>query len=431
MPKITKQIIDTAKPPVSGDLWIWDTDLQGFGVRVQATGRRTYVLRYRTKDSSRTQRKMTLCRCSDATPIEARNMARDIFLSVAAGNDPAVERKPEKEVAPSITLEMLFKARIEHMKAEGRQNATEVERVLLHAKKNATDFLGRNKHPADVTPGQIVSYLATYYDAGHAGAADKARGYLNAAYSWALRSANDYKVKNRRDWGITVNPVLSVAKDDEAIGVRDRNLSADELRVFWNACHDGNGGFGQEIALCLKLIIGCGQRVRETLRLEGSEIDLENRMWNMPAHKTKGGLRPHYIPLPDILLPDLKAAKERCGDGTLFPTRADSSSGIIISHSVAHAVLDWCNSDDCKFKEAFQPRDLRRTWKSRTHDAGIDRFTRDLIQQHAKSDTGSKNYDRADYGPQMREAMDKWNDWLVANFAEKPDELPEDLREAA
>jgi hypothetical protein len=60
----------------------------------------------------------------------------------------------------------------------------------------------------------------------------------------------------------------------------------------------------------------------------------------------------------------------------------------------------------------FQPRDLRRTWKSRAHDAGVDRFTRDLIQQHAKGDTGSKNYDRADYLPQMRAAMTKWNDWL-------------------
>lgn len=61
---------------------------------------------------------------------------------------------------------------------------------------------------------------------------------------------------------------------------------------------------------------------------------------------------------------------------------------------------------------AFTSRDLRRTWKSRAHDAGVDRFTRDLIQQHAKSDTGSKNYDRADYVPQMREAMAKWSAWL-------------------
>lgn len=44
--------------------------------------------------------------------------------------------------------------------------------------------------------------------------------------------------------------------------------------------------------------------------------------------------------------------------------------------------------------------------------AGIDRFIRDVIQQHTNQDTGSKSYDRADYLPQMREAMYKWEKWL-------------------
>lgn len=48
----------------------------------------------------------------------------------------------------------------------------------------------------------------------------------------------------------------------------------------------------------------------------------------------------------------------------------------------------------------------------RRRQAGVDRFTRDLIQQHAKGDTGSIHYDRHDYGPQMRAGMDRWNDWL-------------------
>ena len=63
MPKITKQLIEATKP-TEKDVWLWDAELQGFGVRVQPSGRKTYVLRYRTRDASRTQRKLTLCRCS-------------------------------------------------------------------------------------------------------------------------------------------------------------------------------------------------------------------------------------------------------------------------------------------------------------------------------------------------------------------------------
>lgn len=409
MPKITKQTIETAKP-ADKDVWIWDSELQGFGVRIQPSGRKTYVVRYRTRDAARTQRKVTLCRCSDAPPDKARGLARDVFMSVAGGSDPAAERRPSRDAA--ITVEAMFKARVKSMEAKGRANAGEVERVLLLAKNNAADSLGRTKAPGDVTAADIVKFVSTFFQAGHRGAADKARGYLAAAFAWAIKSANDYTVAERQDWGVTHNPAADVAKDHGAIKVRDRNLSADELRAVWEACHDGNGGFSEGVEACLKVMIACGQRVQETLRIEGSEIDLEAKLWKMPAHKTKGRKRAHTIPLPSVIIPTLLALKDQYGDGPLFVARTGSTQATLGAISVSHAVRRWCDAKDCPVP-AFQPRDLRRTWKSRTHDAGIDRFTRDLIQQHAQnSDTGSKHYDRANYDPQMRAAMDKWSRWL-------------------
>jgi integrase len=139
----------------------------------------------------------------------------------------------------------------------------------------------------------------------------------------------------------------------------------------------------------------------------------------MPAHKTKGKKRDHTIPLPAILIPDLRKLKDKHGDGPLFKARTGSAQENLGAISVSHAVRRWLEKEDAPLA-AFQPRDLRRTWKSRTHDAGIDRFTRDLIQQHAKNDTGSKNYDRADYLPQMTEAMTKWDKWLSAVINPRP-----------
>lgn len=417
MPKITKQLIDSTAAPAAGDTWLWDTDLPGFGVRIQASGRKTYVLRYRTKDAKRTQRKLTVCRTCDAPPDKARGMAREHIQAIAMGADPAAERKPEP--ASAITVEAMFKARIAAMRAKNRANAGEVERVLLLAKNNAADSIGRTKPPGEVTSADIVKFVSTFYLAGHRGAADKARGYLAAAFGWAIKSANDYTVANRQDWGVKHNPAADVAKDHGAIKVRDRNLSADEIRTLWDLCQDGNAGFAAGIELVIRVMLACGQRVQETLRMCGSEIDLEAKTWHMPAHKTKGKKRDHIIPLPDIIIPDLRRAKETHGDGTLFPARSDSASETIGAISVSHAVRRWLEKDSAELA-AFQPRDLRRTWKSRTHDAGVDRFTRDLIQQHAKNDTGSKNYDRADYLPQMREAMDKWSAWLDAVVNPRP-----------
>ena len=416
MPKLTKTIVDNAPTPATGDAWIWDTELEGFGVRIQASGRKTYVLRYRTRDAKRTQRKLTVCRCSDAPPDRARGMARDVFASVASGADPAAERKPARA---AVTLEAMFKARIAAMKDKGRANADEVERVLLKAKNNAADALGRTKAPAEVKPADIVKYVSSFFAAGHRGAADKARGYIAAAFAWAITSANDYTVAHRQDWGVAINPAASVAKDAGATKVRDRNLDAAEIRAVWEACSDGNAGFGDGIEAVLKLMIGCGQRVQETLRMDGAEIDLESMVWRMPAHKTKGRRLPHTIPLPRVVAPVLRRLKDKHGDGPLFPARGGSKQDLLNIVSVGQAVRRWLDTEG-NTMAAFQPRDLRRTWKSRTHDAGIDRFTRDLIQQHAKQDTGSKSYDRADYLPQMREAMDKWNAWLSAALYDRP-----------
>ena len=418
MPKLTKTTVDNAATPEKGDNWIWCSDLEGFGVRVQASGRKTYVLRYRTKDASRTQRKVTICRCSDAPPEKARQLARDILLQVASGEDPAADRKPVAKDA-MLTIENMFKARVAAMRVRTRANADENERVLLLSKNNAADSIGRNKAPADVTPADIVKFVGTFYAAGHRGAADKARGYLAAAFEWAIKSTNDYTVASRTDWKVTTNPAAAVAKDHGAITVRDRNLSAAEMRIVWESCTNGNAGFSEGVEACLKTIIACGQRVQETLRMDGAEIDLEALEWRMPAHKTKGGKHPHTVPLPRVIVPVLKALKDKHGDGPLFVSRTGSASDRLGAISVSHAVRRWLERDPVV--TAFQPRDLRRTWKSRSHDAGIDRFTRDLIQQHAKQDTGSKNYDRADYSAQMREAMEKWNTWLSAAVYDRPD----------
>lgn len=420
MPKITKQAIEAAKP-TDKDQWIWDTELQGFGVRIQPSGRKTYVVRYRTKDASRTQRKVTLCRCSDAPPDKARGLARDVFMTVASGGDPAAERKPERPDTSGPTLEAMFKARIVAMRSRGRVMADEVERVLLLAKYNAADTMGRTRAPGTITPDDVIKFVSKYFAEGHRGAADKARGYLAATFEWAIKSANDYTVANRQDWGVKTNPASAVAKDHGASVARDRNLTAAELRAFWLACQDGNAGFTEGTEVCLRVLMACGQRVQETLRLEGADLDLDAKLWTMPAHKTKGRKAKHVIPLPDIIIPDLRRLKDKHGNGTLFPAKHESSaSGVLTPLAIAHAVRRYVVAEGAEVPP-FQARDLRRTWKSRTHDAGIDRFTRDLIQQHAKgSDTGSKHYDRADYFKQMREAMDKWNAWLTAVVGDPP-----------
>lgn len=309
------------------------------------------------------------------------------------------------------TLEKMLQAFVDDMKAKGKASAGEVERMLLKADGCAAAVIGRDKLASSVTVEDAIGWIRTYFRAGHRGAADKARAYLSVAFGWATKSANDYTTDKGADWGVTVNPVAAIPKDAGARRTRERNLAAGELAALWVGADPKGDGWSFETALCVRLMIATGQRVQETLRVDGSEVDLDAAMWNMPKHKTKGGKRPHSLPLPALAVDVLRELKEVHGDGPLFPSRTGSKTERVKYSSINHAVARWLKREDVTVNP-FQPRDLRRTWKSRTGDLGIDRFTRDLIQQHAQSDTGSKHYDRASYLPQMRQAMTAWNDWL-------------------
>lgn len=342
-------------------------------------------------------------------PDLSLSAARAIFLSevapvVRAGKNPRVKTVVEGKP----TIGRMFEAYVASMKAKGRVSANEVERSLLKAEHNAADALGRHRLCADIDASDVVDFVSGFFRRGSRGQADKARSYVSSAFNWAMKAAHDYTVENRQDWGIKINPAAAIPRDQGAIGKRDRNLSEDEIRLLWNSASPGMNGFTLETAAAIRTLIGTGQRVQEVLRIDGSEIDLKSKTWTMPAEKTKGRKNPHTVPLPKQVVEILGALIEQRKDGPLFPGAVD---GRMDHRSIMQAIDRWLELEEVTVPD-FQTRDLRRTWKSRAGEAGIDRFMRDLIQQHAQTDTGSKHYDRMDYLPKMREAMKLWETYL-------------------
>ena len=129
----------------------------------------------------------------------------------------------------------------------------------------------------------------------------------------------------------------------------------------------------------------------------------------MPAEKTKGGFKAHDVPLCDRAVELLRGlCDRRGGEGYLFPARRITKDGL--PHLSTDSVQKVARS--ITSVAPFQPRDLRRTWKSRAGDAGIDRDIRDRLQQHLITDTGTKFYDHYDYLAEKREAVRKWGLWL-------------------
>jgi len=93
--RINKRTVDATPVPAAGESRVWDTDLKGFFLRVYPTGRRVYALKYRLGPL---QRIYTLgVHGSPFTPESARDAAENALRRVAAGEDPATEKKAARE----------------------------------------------------------------------------------------------------------------------------------------------------------------------------------------------------------------------------------------------------------------------------------------------------------------------------------------------
>jgi integrase len=85
-------------PPRAADYFVWDRAVPGFGVRVQPTGRRTFVVGFRA-EGSRRYRRLTLGAVGTLTLTEARALARRHLGDVARGDDPASARATARRAA--------------------------------------------------------------------------------------------------------------------------------------------------------------------------------------------------------------------------------------------------------------------------------------------------------------------------------------------
>ena len=89
MAKLTKRAIDALPTPAKGQTFHWDTETRGFGIRVGASGAKTFIIQYRNVEER--SRRVKIGRYGIFTVEQARDLAKIKLGEVAAGGDPAEE----------------------------------------------------------------------------------------------------------------------------------------------------------------------------------------------------------------------------------------------------------------------------------------------------------------------------------------------------
>ncbi|MGB7933492.1 MAG: site-specific integrase [Gammaproteobacteria bacterium] len=118
--EVTKRLVDDTTP-TDRDLFVWDSQIAGFGLKVFPSGQKSYVFQYRTPEGR--SRRVTIGKHSDTLTADlARAQAKKMRRTVEDGGDPMADRQAARE---SMTVAGLLAASLESAKFQSKAESTQ------------------------------------------------------------------------------------------------------------------------------------------------------------------------------------------------------------------------------------------------------------------------------------------------------------------
>ena len=359
----------------------------GLALVVSEDGRRRWVFRYtragKTKD-------MGLGAVRDVSLAEARQAAEDARRHLREGRDPIGAREAERRAAAGVptfgavademvtALEVGF--RNEKHRAQWRMTLTEYAGPL---RKLPVDEIGTEDvlailRPIWTTKNETASRVRA-----------RIERVLDAATAKGHRKdANPARWRGHLDKLLSARPKKHLRGHFAAMGVDDVPAFIEKLR-----------GIDGISARALEFTILTAARSGEVLGMRWSELDIEAKVWTVPAVRMKAG-REHRVPLTARalqILTDLE--KLRSKDGLVFPgAKADRPLSIMAMGMLVRRHAPGVTVHG--FRSAF------RDWVGdRTNFA---REVAEAALAHVVGDETERAYRRGDALEKRRRLMEVW-----------------------
>jgi integrase len=370
------EIRKLALPEGTAERTFWDCEVPAFGVRVRATGGRTFVIQYRAGSK---QRRLPLGAVGSLSVAKARAMAKEQLAVVRLGSDPFTA-KTRARAATAETFGALLPAFLE-AKRTGIGTTKkivprwlfQVTEFLMVAAKPLHDFA-----PRRIDRAQISDLIDAVTKERGAVAGNRFRGALSTYFRWLIS-------KGRADW----NPVLGTTKTAER--PRERTPSMAELRQIWHAV---DGEFGTIV----KLLILTGARRDMIGSLGWSEIDFDAKLITLPAERMKNG-KPFEIPMTPPVIKLLKAQPRREGRDLVFGSGEGAYSGWGQSKQMLDERLPF---------PAWTLHDFRRSFSTTLNETlKVPPHIVEALLSHLLPGVAGV-YNKATYRDEKRVALEQW-----------------------
>jgi integrase len=371
------------------EITYWSRALPGFGLRVRASGARSWIAMARLKGLSRTI-KRTFGDAGTVKFAEATETARDWLSAIRRGVDPGEAARQRRQ---AVRMDALIGMYLDHQgRAVKPATHKEVRRYLL---VNAKPL--HRKLSVDVSRRDVVELLQKVAERAPI-QANRTRSSLSALFAWGMKAGL-----------VPANPVAATFTPSEE-RPRDRVLSDDELAWAWAATENTTGDYRRIVRLLM--LTGArrseiaGMCEDELVRHEGGAVT-----WTLPAQRAKNGL-PNELVLPPWIAANIP------------PPRLDSGAGrdLLFGRYSPRGFTGWKQGKaqlDATLKRSghampeWRLHDLRRTFVTKLNDLGVEPHVIEALVNHASGNAKggiAGVYNRSSYRDQKQAALALWAD---------------------
>jgi integrase len=322
--------------PDQSERIVFDERLPGFGLRLRADGRRTWIVQYRV---AKRQRRVTIGSVETMMAGQAYAAAEHVLAQVKVGADPQARRRQERARA-AMTLHAVSEQFLRYK--EGQLKDQNLKQIRTHLTKHWSplNILTIGK----IRKGDVDAQLRKIAEERGPFAANRARATLSSLFTWAVKSGL-----------VDVNPVSGTNRQTDE-QPRDRILTDAEIVTIWNACRADDYGS------IIRLLMVTAQRRDEVGGIAKSEVDLETGRWAIAGTRSHNGLV-HEIPLSDLAVGILQQAILREGR---------ESRDLIFGHgNSGRGFSGWSKAKLALDERIEEVTQLRPFWQVRDHRASV------------------------------------------------------------
>jgi integrase len=389
-----------------------DGRIGGLYLIVQPSGQKSWALRYRVGGAPK---KFTIGPYPAIGLAAARKRAQKALAGVVDGVDPSAQKKAAREAEKAANstadrVETVVGCYVNDYLAKNTKPswAKEAERLL---RVEIVPKFGK-KRLGEITDENVHKLLQDI--AGRAPiTANRTFAVFRKLCHWAMSLDGGKIIKTSPCDGVEMptpeNP-------------RERVLDDVEIKLAWQAFDAIDWPFGP----IGKLLLLTGARRDEVASMEWREMDLEEKIWRIPAARTKNK-RPHEIPLSDTAVAILKECprverKREKGEAPrpalVFSTTGSTSvNGFSRAKaSIDSAILERLQKDSQGddpgelTPERWTFHDLRRTVATNLQKLGVRLEVTEAILNHVSGSRAGITgvYQRHKWAPEKRQALDAW-----------------------